>query len=240
MESFKPRSEEYIGEIKRQVSKFIKNSKTLDDKSKSELIAEMGSVWNDDRFDGKEFIKDGISYAHSEWMNINWKREELWREIAVKNANVSEAPHITANKVIEEHKFKPMLLGAAGIGLLNAVEQTPPNVIFFPSDLSIEDVKEFFTEWNKFDNKIICVGKAEEKSQLSTIGSRSVSEEELQAKIIELEDTPKLIEPFIPTPSRTERTIPKSKKKPLRLSGLACQSINRNLPKNRNRSKKME
>lgn len=95
MIQFKPQEKDFVGVIKSMMSKFIENSQSLTDGKKSELLQELGTNFYDKRFDGSKFIEDAVGYAVFKWEKNNLETMELWKNIAINNATVNNAPHIT-------------------------------------------------------------------------------------------------------------------------------------------------
>lgn len=100
MKNFEPRETEFIGEIKKQITNFIKISNVIDEEVKIALIEELGSNWYDDRFDGTKFIDDAVGSSIYKWQEQNFKLSELWKEVAINNAKVNNEPHKVADETI--------------------------------------------------------------------------------------------------------------------------------------------
>lgn len=104
MENFKPDETGFIGIIKKQIQNFISSSKVLDEETKKAFEEELGSNWYDDRFDGTKFIDDAVRYSLFEWKQHNFELVELWKQIAINNAKVSNEPHKVADETIARFK----------------------------------------------------------------------------------------------------------------------------------------
>jgi len=104
MEDFKPREQYFIGHIKNQMQSFIENSKTLDDNMRKDLIEELGSNWNDERFDGEIFKSYSVKLSIDEWRYQNFELTKLWKKIVVENAKINNSPHEVADEVIKKFK----------------------------------------------------------------------------------------------------------------------------------------
>lgn len=104
MKKFEPSETDFIGNIKKQIENFIKNSNVIDEEVKREFIKEIGSNWYDDRFDGTKFIDDAVGYSIYKWQEQNFKLAELWKEIAINNAKVSNQPHKVADETVARFK----------------------------------------------------------------------------------------------------------------------------------------
>ena len=104
MNKFKPSETAFIGLIKKQIENFIKDSEVIDEDVKREFIKEVGSNWYDNRFDGTKFIDDAVGFSVHKWQEQNFKLTELWKEVAVNNAKVSNDPHIAADEVVDRFK----------------------------------------------------------------------------------------------------------------------------------------
>ncbi len=106
MKGYKPRTNDIVGEIKKQVEKFIDDSKILNTEQKEALKEELVTSWIDNRFNGHYFINDAIGFSVQEWKNENLELVDLWKQIAVNNANCNNEPHKVADEAVEEFKKK--------------------------------------------------------------------------------------------------------------------------------------
>jgi len=104
MKDFKFDENEFVGAIKNEMKRFIEKTDKISDEQKDELLKELGVNWFDERFNGKQFFEDVIRYSVYVWSQHNFNLSELWKQIAIANASVSEIPYETANKTIEEFK----------------------------------------------------------------------------------------------------------------------------------------
>jgi hypothetical protein len=104
MENFKPKETEFIGIIKKQIQDFIDNSEVLDDETKKAFKKELGSNWYDNRFDATKFIDDAVGCSVIKWQQHNFELSELWKQIAINNAKVSNEPYKVANETISKFK----------------------------------------------------------------------------------------------------------------------------------------
>jgi len=104
MEKFKPSATDFVGNIKKQIENFIKNSEVLDKETKDKLTQELGNNWYDARFDGEIFIEDAIKWAQYKWQQQNFEQMQLWKQIVIANASVSNDPQDVADKVVDAYR----------------------------------------------------------------------------------------------------------------------------------------
>ena len=104
MYRFTPKETDFIGIIKKQIEKFIKDSNVIDGNAKRELIEELGGNFYDDRFDATKFITDAVGLAIYRWNEQNFKLVELWKEIAINNAKSNNKPYEVADSTIASFK----------------------------------------------------------------------------------------------------------------------------------------
>lgn len=106
MEKYKPNETEIKGELKNQVANFIQCSLDINQETKSKMIKDLGSNWNDERFDVEKLTHYATRFSISAWKEQNFKIVQLWKDIVIKNASNSNTPHLVANEVISEMKSK--------------------------------------------------------------------------------------------------------------------------------------
>lgn len=105
MEVYKPEDTEFIGAIKEQMRAFIKNSEVLDDDTRRKLIQELGSNYHDLRFQSMpEFVEQATRSSLLNWQIKNSNNLELWKQIALANASVSNEPYKVATETIDAMK----------------------------------------------------------------------------------------------------------------------------------------
>lgn len=102
MKGYKPRENDIVGEIKKQVEKFIEDSFILNETQKKALKEELGTSWIDNRFNGHYFINDAIGLSVQEWKRENLELVDLWKQIAINNASCNNNPHKVADEAVEQ------------------------------------------------------------------------------------------------------------------------------------------
>lgn len=78
MKKFKPKPNEFIGEIKKMVVSFIENSESLNLEQKNKLKSELGNNWCDDRFNGELFVDTAINQAELRWRIDASNQMDFW------------------------------------------------------------------------------------------------------------------------------------------------------------------
>jgi hypothetical protein len=84
---------------------FVKTAEGLTDEQRTNLKYQVsGWVYNKQGFDAKTIVEDAFGYAISEWVQQNHELSELWKQVAVANAAIHNAPEETATVVVAKYK----------------------------------------------------------------------------------------------------------------------------------------
>jgi hypothetical protein len=104
MKAFQTKETDIIRGIKIKIREYISKSKIIDMETKSALLEDIGFNDYDGRFDPEYFMQTALQYSVSVWQEQNFELLKLWKDVAVKNASISNSPYQAANQTVEEFK----------------------------------------------------------------------------------------------------------------------------------------
>lgn len=100
MEKFKPDEAEIASRLSYEFELFIRGVDSINEETRRTLLRESKTYFKDRKVTGKAFIYAAVHASTERWALRNLRISQLWRDIAVANAAVSNEPHKAADLAI--------------------------------------------------------------------------------------------------------------------------------------------